>query len=389
MTEADGRAPRLSFYVQHLLGIGHLARAFRIARAVQAAGWDAEVLVGGELPAGFATGGVPLVPLPPVRAAAGGLATLVHPDGRPFDAKAQAQRRDRLLAHIAARRPDVLVIEAFPFGRRQMRFELIPLLETAAAAADRPLIVSSIRDILQANRRPERVAETVALIDRFFAHVLVHGDPALLRLEDSFPDAGAFADKLLYTGLVAPPVPARAASTESAFDVVVSVGGGAVGAALLRTALAARPLSRARDARWLVLTGPNLDFAAPADPRVTLARFVPDLAAVLAGATLSISQAGYNTVADVLVAGVRSVLVPYAQDGETEQTLRAVHLARAGRAVLVSEAELAPPSLAAAIDASLAAEIAAVALDLTGAERTAVILQDLLDRHRGRRPTPV
>lgn len=385
MGDAAGRAPRLSFYVQHLLGIGHLARAFRVTHALRAAGWDAEVLVGGELPPGFPTGDIPLVGLPPVRAAAGGLATLVHPDGGPFDAAAQAQRREHLLAHIAARRPDVLMIEAFPFGRRQMRFELIPLLETVAASTEPPLIVSSVRDILQANRRPERVAETVALVHRFFDHVLVHGDPTLLRLEDSFPAATSFAGKLLYTGLVAPPVPALPMQTASRHDVVVSVGGGAVGAALLGAALAARPLSQAADARWLVLTGPNLAIdAPPPDLRLTLTRFVPDLAAILAGARLSVSQAGYNTVADVLVAGVRAVLVPYAQDGETEQSLRAAYLAQAGRATVVSEAGLDPASLAAAIDAALTAEPAALAVDLGGADRTATMLRDLLDRHRKR-----
>ena len=204
MTDISLRRPKVDFYVQHLLGIGHLARAFRIAAALGGDGWDVAVLVGGELPPGFATGTVPVVQLPPVRAAAGGLSTLVHSDGRAFDAAAQAQRRDRLLAHVEARRPDVVLIEAFPFGRRQMRFELIPLLEMVRGWPHPPLVVASVRDILQESRRPERVAETVAVIGQFFDRVLVHGDPRLARLDDSFPAASQFADKIAYTGLVAP-----------------------------------------------------------------------------------------------------------------------------------------------------------------------------------------
>jgi predicted glycosyltransferase len=40
------------------------------------------------------------------------------------------------------------VIELFPFGRRQMRFELLPLLEAARARSPRPWIISSVRDVL-------------------------------------------------------------------------------------------------------------------------------------------------------------------------------------------------------------------------------------------------
>ena len=382
----EARAPTLSFYVQHLLGIGHLARAFRIAAALVADGWDAEVLVGGDLPSGFVTGAVPIVTLPPVRAAAGGLSTLVHPDGRVFDATARAGRRDRLLAHMEARRPDVLLIEAFPFGRRQMRFELLPLLEQARSRPAPPLVASSVRDILQESIRPERTTETVDTLHRFFDAVLVHGDPALARLEDSFPSASAFSGKIAYTGLVAPPLPP--VPDHARYDVVVSVGGGAVGEILLRAALSARERSAAAGLRWLVLAGPNLPDDALARLRhetaadVTLARFVPDLAEVLAGAKLSISQAGYNTVADLLAAGCRAVLVPYARDGETEQTSRAELLAAAGRAVVLPEAGLEAGNLPAAIDAALAGGTRALRLDLDGARRTATLLRELLSRHR-------
>lgn len=385
MPEGPPHRPKLSFYVQHLLGVGHLARAFRIADALVSDGWDAELLVGGELPADFATTPAAVVSLPPVRAAAGGLSTLVHPDGRPFDAVAQAGRRDLLLTHVEARRPDVLLIEAFPFGRRQMRFELLPLLDRVHGWPKRPLVAASVRDILQENRRAERVTETVTTLERLFDCVLVHGDPGLTRIVDSFPAAASFAEKIAYTGLVAPLRPVPAAPQR--FDVVVSVGGGAVGEGLLRSALAARPRSNAADLSWLVLAGPNLPddavrgLSTEGGGRMTLARFVPELASVLAGARLSISQAGYNTVADILVAGCRAVLVPYAQAGETEQTLRARLLEGAGRVVVVPETDLGGATLARAIDAALAAPARPMEVNLDGARGTATLLRALLSRH--------
>jgi predicted glycosyltransferase len=79
----------------------------------------------------------------------------------------------------------------------------------------------------------------------------------------------------------------------------------------------------------------------------------PDFPGLLARAALSISQAGYNTVVDVVRAGVRSVLVPFAAENEREQSLRAAALARTGRAEVVEEQGLSAENLAAAIDRCL------------------------------------
>lgn len=324
--------------------------------------------------------------LPPVKAGPAGFATLVTPDGRSFDATMQAGRRDRLLSLLDAVAPDIVLIETYPFGRRAMRFELEPLLEAAASLTPRPLIASSIRDILQERSRPGRDAEVVATVLKRFDCVLVHGDPRLVRLDDSFPLAPSIADRLLYTGLVGPQVDRHAVLPEGEVaDVIVSVGGGAVGAALIDLALAARPLSRLAGAAWLVLTGPNLpEGRAPrAGPGVTVRPFVSDLPLRLRHARLSLSQAGYNTVADLLEAPrCRAVLVPYVGEGETEQTRRAALLERAGVASVVAADGLTPSRLAAAMDAALKQPPAALALERDGARRSAALLQEALARHR-------
>ncbi|MCW6510585.1 glycosyltransferase family protein [Lichenifustis flavocetrariae] len=381
MLEPHRETPRVVFYVQHLLGVGHLARAFRIAAALDEDGWSVDVLAGGVVPAGLDAGRATIVQLPPVSAGAAGMSALVHPDGRPFDADAQHARRDLLLAHVARCRPDVLLIEAFPFGRRQMRFELLPLLEAAKAQDTPPLIASSVRDIVQENRRPERIDETLDLIESYFDLVLVHGDPSFVRLDRSFPAAGTFAAKMAYTGLVAPKPPNVALGAHGRFDVVVSVGGGAVGESLLRAGLGARPLTRLAGRPWLFLTGPNLPAARrheverAAGAGVTVAPFASDLAAVLSTAAVSVSQAGYNTVADILVAGCRAVLVPYGANGETEQTVRAELLVQRKRAVIVEESALSPVRLAQAIDQALETSVDRPILDVEGARHTSDILR--------------
>ena len=124
-----------------------------------------------------------MLQLPPASSDASFL-HLLDEHGNPVDDAWKRRRRDALLAAYAAAAPDVLLIELFPFGRRQMRFELLPLLGIAREAPRRPLIVCSVRDLIQA--KPEREKEIVECFEYFYDHLLVHGDPRLARFERSF-----------------------------------------------------------------------------------------------------------------------------------------------------------------------------------------------------------
>ena len=61
--------PRVLFYVQHLLGIGHLKRAVVLARAMRQAGLRVTLVSGGEDVPVIDAEGIDLVQLPPARAA--------------------------------------------------------------------------------------------------------------------------------------------------------------------------------------------------------------------------------------------------------------------------------------------------------------------------------
>ena len=102
------------------------------------------------------------------------------------------------------------------------------------------------------------------------------------------------------------------------------------------------------------------------------------------GAALSISQAGYNTVADILCARCASVLVPFSIGGETEQTVRAKLLAEKGIAAWVSEDDLSPATLANAIDDAMKLKACDETQipDVNGAPRSAEILKQLLEKRQ-------
>ncbi|MHA1600799.1 MAG: glycosyltransferase, partial [Alphaproteobacteria bacterium] len=160
-------------------------------------------------------------------------------------------------------------------------------------------------------------------------------------------------------------------------------GGGAVAGPLIAAALAARPLSPLAEAPWRILVGGNLpeelfqSFRAAAPPDVVVERARPDFPALLAGAQLSISQAGYNTVLDVLAARVPAIVIPFAGSGETEQSLRAKLLGERGALTVLPEAELSPAALAEAIRGALSrvsTPAGFAGLDVSGAEKTAQII---------------
>ncbi len=372
------KARRVLLYVQHLLGIGHLARTNHIAMALKAAGFGVTIVMGGTPVAGFPNAGIDVVQLPPVKAGGDGFASLVDTKGKAIDENFRMERTRQLLSAFQQIAPDILMIEAFPFGRRAMRFELIPLLEHAATMRQRPLIVCSIRDILQENLKPGRAEETVETIERYFDLVLVHGDPAFAGLSASFALAGAIAKEIRHTGLVAGPPPEP---SPEQFDIVISAGGGAAGLPLIRAAAAMSGNMKA-GLRCCLITGPNLQhpevealLTQPADG-LKVFSFRPDFPALLAAAKLSISQAGYNTVCDILQARCRSLLIPFAAGGETEQSVRAARLAQLGLAAVLSENDVSPQTLERAASQLLAGPPPPpTTLDLEGARHTAEILR--------------
>jgi len=357
---------RALFHVQHLLGIGHAMRIAAVARATAARGLEVTVLSGGgalELDWGAAR----VIALPAARATDGNFRTLVDGENRPLDAAFHERRRGLVLDAFERVRPHVVLLESYPFGRRAFRLELDALIAAAKAGTPPVPVLVSIRDILVAKTDPARVQEIVRRVHCDIAAILVHGDPHLAPLSASFSAAGEIANRIQYTGYVtglsltlgssAHAIP----SAPGKGEILVSAGGGAVGAPLLRAALAARPFTSVAQHPWRLIAGPNLpqaEYAALAHGlpvRVTLERFRADFLHLLRHCHLSLSQAGYNTILDVLQAGVRAVVVPFATGGETEQALRARILAERGLVHVAEPDNLSGTTLAAAIERALAA----------------------------------
>ncbi|WP_425407126.1 glycosyltransferase family protein [Hwanghaeella sp.] len=362
--------PHLFIHVQHLLGIGHMERAFAIGSACRDSGFTVTVATGRGSCA--EEGRFQWIPLPDVRSADAAFSTLLDEKGQPATDALWARRKDILLEGFRNAAPSLLLVEGFPFARRRFRTELLPLLKRARDAG--LSVVCSIRDILQPKDNPDRVEESLTWANTLFDMIMVHGDPTIARLEESFPAAGRLETPVVYTGYVSKPDGPDDGTTGQG-EIVVSAGGGAVGMGLFETALAAAALPGADRWHWRLLVGRNMDLTAGRTmSHVTVEPARTDFRAVLSRAAASISQAGYNTAVDLFASGAPAVLCPFMDGGQMEQAMRARRMEAVIGAVILSETGLTPETLLAAVRTQVDRGRRMPAIDLSGAERTARLL---------------
>ncbi|MDD3619106.1 MAG: glycosyltransferase [Desulfobulbaceae bacterium] len=367
-------------YCQHVLGIGHLFRTLEIARALR--GHRVVLVLGGPPVTVPMPSHVRTVQLPGLEMDAAFSALL--PVDRAMELETvKRQRRDQLLRIAGELQPDVLLIELFPFGRNNFSFELLPLLEAVRGSRmPRCRVVSSVRDILVEKQDPRKFEQRVIdRLNRLFDAVLVHGDPAVISLDQTFSRMEDIRIPVVYTGYVC-----RRASRDEGRRLrlelglgagekllVASAGSGSVGHPLLLAAVqAVRHL--AFPSRLYVFTGPYMDAGKVAELRrqapanVVIERFAENFPLWLAAADLSLSMGGYNTTMDVLASGTPGLIYPFSQN--REQRLRVEHLARIAGLGLLEDRQLDPPLLAGQIRLLLGSKPHRPRVRLDGAEFT-------------------
>lgn len=344
---------RVLIAVTHLLGAGHLSRALTLARSFGAAGHavTAVTVVSGGMPvAQFDSVGIDLWQLPALRSDGVNFTRLLTVDGVVADANYLAVRGQEMVRAVTETRPDIVITELFPFGRRVLRDEFMGMLKAAHGLVPRPVILASIRDILAPPSKPEKAEACAQIIDDFYDGVLVHSDPNTTLLDQSWPVTETLATKLRYTGYVAP-VPAGPHPDKAGLgEVLVSAGGGAVGQDLFQAAVTAAGLSSGL--KWRILVG-GADPAAQIAQLRTQAKTAnvvveaarPDFRQMLHHATASVSMCGYNTALDLMQAGTKSLFIPFDEGGEVEQTLRAQSLSHLHGLRMCAAADLTPERL--------------------------------------------
>ncbi len=380
--------PTLLFYCQHSLGMGHLIRATNLVYRL-ADEFRVTFLNGGPLPDELRLpAGIELVNVPPLGMDRDS-ALISRMDGLGVDAS-RGLRKSLILETLQRVQPQVLVIELFPFGRKKFAFELLPLLKSALRMPHAPRIYCSLRDIMVGGRKDQLRHDNRAawLINRYFDAVLLHADPAFIRLRESFSPTLPLRKPVFYTGFVGPRI-ARVEQQQRDRRVVVSAGGGIVGGELFRAAVTAQHLLWTRLGMPMdLVAGPflpepewqDLQVRAEGVPGLTLYRQVPGLAERFCNAACSVSQCGYNTAMDLVATQIPALVVPFSEGAKDEQLNRARRLERLGLVRVLAPALLEAERLADEIVALLDFRPRAGALSLDGATRSSAILAEMMAR---------
>jgi predicted glycosyltransferase len=292
--------------------------------------------------------------------------------------------------------PDVFVIELYPFGRRAFRFELEPILKGIRNGSQPTShVVCSLRDILVEKKDPvsyeKRVVDT---LNRYFDALLIHADPNLVKLDETFSHIADIAIPIVYTGFITPkPAPDARHKLRQQLDIsndeifiVASAGGGKAGIVFLPPLIDALGYMYTNGPIHLqIFTGPFMpdkefnQLKRSAKKNVHIGRFTPDFLSYLAAADLSVSMGGYNTSMNILSAEVPALIWPY--PGDREQGLRAERLARIGIVSVIREKDLQPARLGARMIQALSRKSKnAGRVDLNGSLNTARWLAECVDR---------
>ena len=371
-------------YCQHVLGIGHLFRSLEICRALS--DHDVILVTGGPQVDTGLPQHVREVRLPDLQMNQEFNGLFSSQKNSTLE-QIKADRQKRLLALFEREKPDIFLIELYPFGRKAFRFELDPVLD-ALSKKRLPAcgVVCSVRDILvEKEDQFKHESRVVKTLNRYFDAVLVHADPSLAQLGETFDQFDDIEVPVVYTGYIAPKPGADAAQKirrqlqigTDEFLIVASAGGGNVGAPLLEAVIRAfNQLAVNATCRLKVFTGPFLErrvfdgLKKMAGKNLQIEQFTPDFLSYLAAADLSVSMGGYNTTMNILATGVPALVWPFSQN--REQRLRAGRLAQKGILKVIEDEDLRPDRLAGLMGQMLAAsKRLAGKLDLDGAAKTA------------------
>lgn len=379
------------YYCQHVLGIGHFHRSLEICRAIAATG-PVSLILGGP-PVQFDTTGLEVFHLPGLKMDPD-FNNLIPCDPATSLVETKTLREKKLYDFFFSEKPDVFITELYPFGRKAFRFELDPILGAIKNGTLSPCkILCSVRDILVEKKTGHEKFESrvVNTLNRYFDGILIHSDPAIIRLDQTFSRFADIAVPCYYTGFVSKR--SRTTSGDAIREelgiasgeklIVASIGGGSVGGELLEKTIAAcRILEQSSMKIHLQLFGGPYcpeelyrKIANQCSERFYLNRFTDRFVDWLRAADLSISMAGYNSCMDLAATGVPALVHPFRQN--REQHLRAVAFALKLPITVLHDHDLTPDVLAKEIRNKLKVRRSTSDINLRGAEETAQLVRTI------------
>lgn len=383
---------RISYYCQHVLGVGHLRRSLEICKSL-AKDHETTLILGGP-PTSIDTTGMKVLQLP-------GLQmdkefNNLAPCNATISLETTKEMRQHVLYnHFVSASPECFITELYPFGRKAFRFEIDPVLKDIK---NRMLpdckCIASVRDILVEKEQGKEKFENrvVETLNNYYSAVLIHADPQVITLDETFTPLKEINIPLHYTGFVSE----RPSSTGNRWIrerlklskqhklIVASIGGGSVGEELLYAVLEAfKKLVTAQPLAHLqIFTGTYCaskdyeNICSHKQYNITVDRFTDSFPDWLTVADLSISMAGYNTCMNILQTGVPALVLPFMQN--REQTLRAKKLGEKVQISLLTQNDITVDNLSTKMAEQLTRRSQTTTINLDGADKSSIITNSIL-----------
>jgi len=108
---------------------------------------------------------------------------------------------------------------------------------------------------------------------------------------------------------------------------------------------------------------------------INIQRYTPHLLNYMENSELSISMSGYNKTMNILMTGIRAMMMAFTGNGDQEKTMRMRKLERMGIIKITHPQDLVPEKFAEQIINYLQYEPAISKFDFNGVEKTAFYLQ--------------
>ncbi|MBL41693.1 MAG: hypothetical protein CMM49_03415 [Rhodospirillaceae bacterium] len=343
---------KIIFYVQHLLGIGHLKRVSIIVNLISKKGLDITVISGGSKISSIDFGNATFVQLPPIKSENADFKNLLDEKGNKIDAALKKKRQELLLKIFNKIRPEILITEMFPFGRNQMKFEILPLLKQATKG--KTVIISSIRDIIISDLKKEKIDQLNFILSKYYNYILVHGEESVYSIGQKLKLEKSNIKKIFYTGYVCEKQKKINVGFKNNKEILVSAGGGAVGKKIIINSIKASSLFPNMDFKWRIIIGINesnfnkkeyYKLAKELGGNIVFEKFSKNFHRHLQNCLISINQGGYNTLMEIISGRVKSIIIPFSEDIKSDQIIRAGHYSYLNYIKIIQENELSPSKL--------------------------------------------
>jgi predicted glycosyltransferase len=345
-----GNVKRILLYTHNSIGLGHAFRTLAVITGIKKWRPDIDFLVisGTSIPQIFFRHGIELIKLPSI-----GLD--IDSKDSPMYSRYLSRfelpeifdfRQRIILESFSFFQPDAFIVEHNMTGQMS---ELIPVLMKKWMRKGGPVdfcLVHLCRGIMRwvpllaiPYQNPRHRSESIN-IGSLYDFMYVLEDREVIDINKAFlGNDPELEKKISYLGKITHKAPDDLLPRQETFDgfglpdrptVLISLGRNNRIAALTKAIFAALDRTGIMDSHQVVMfLDPYLEDAAekairqdPHSARVRFKPFVPDLVDLVSHAELVISRAGYNTVNEILLTGVRAILIPESHGGG-EQEMRA------------------------------------------------------------------